>query len=170
MCLVSWLFSLPDKDHIIYRPFTQLLKSPIFQNMYQEKTRCFQAGSLRFAISSTALFPRRLAVKQEQLTCGQSLFLWKFGVGWPPNVGVGSQPSHGVGRLVTQICMLNKEYYSLRYGDFDSMTSYLTQIKTLKERIRGTKVVLDDDKQTLLCLGMTLPDRCRENIVILHIK
>lgn len=53
---------------------------------------------------------------------------------------------------------LTKEYYSLRFADFDSITSYLTQIKTLEERIRGTKVILDDDKQTLLCLGMTLPE------------
>ncbi|KAF6221652.1 hypothetical protein HO133_001620 [Letharia lupina] len=54
---------------------------------------------------------------------------------------------------------LTREYYSLRYEDFDSMTHYLTQIKTLEERIRGTNVILDDDKQTLLCLGMTLPER-----------
>lgn len=53
---------------------------------------------------------------------------------------------------------LTREYYSLRYDDFDSMTSYLTQIKTLEERIRNTNVILDDDKQTLLCLGMTLPE------------
>ncbi|KAF6222411.1 hypothetical protein HO133_001497 [Letharia lupina] len=54
---------------------------------------------------------------------------------------------------------LTREYYSLRYEDFDSMTHYLTQIKTLEERIRGTNVILDDDKQTLLCLGMTLPEQ-----------
>ena len=54
---------------------------------------------------------------------------------------------------------LTREYYSLRYEDFDSMTHYLTQIKSLEERIRGTKVILDDDKKTLLCLGMTLPER-----------
>ncbi|CAD6586966.1 MAG: hypothetical protein ASARMPRED_002898 [Alectoria sarmentosa] len=53
---------------------------------------------------------------------------------------------------------LTREYYSLRYDDFDSMTSYLTQIKTLEERIRNTNVILDNDKQTLLCLGMTLPE------------
>ena len=53
---------------------------------------------------------------------------------------------------------LTKEYYSLRYDDFDFMTFYLTQIKTLEERIRETNVTLDDDKRTLLCLGMTLPE------------
>ena len=39
------------------------------------------------------------------------------------------------------------------------MTAYLTQIKTLEERIRNTGVTLDDDKRTLLCLGMSLPER-----------
>ena len=53
---------------------------------------------------------------------------------------------------------LIKKYYSLRYEDFDFITSYLTQIKTLEERIRDIKVILDDNKQTLLCLGMTLPE------------
>ena len=54
---------------------------------------------------------------------------------------------------------LTREYYSLRYEEFSSMTSYLTYIKTLEERIRGTNVTLDDDKQTILCLGMTLPEQ-----------
>lgn len=53
---------------------------------------------------------------------------------------------------------LTREYYSLRYDEFDSMTHYLTQIKTLEERIRGTNMILDNDKQTLLCFGMTLPE------------
>lgn len=53
---------------------------------------------------------------------------------------------------------LTREYYSLRYEDFDSMTSYLTQIKTLEERIRNINVTLDNDKQTLLCLGMIFPE------------
>ena len=53
---------------------------------------------------------------------------------------------------------LTREYYSLRYDDFDSMTSYLTQIKTLEKRIRNTNVILDNDKQILLCLDMTLPE------------
>lgn len=38
------------------------------------------------------------------------------------------------------------------------MTEYLIKIKILEERIRNTNVVLDDDKQTLLYLGMTLPE------------
>ena len=54
---------------------------------------------------------------------------------------------------------LTRKYYSLRYEDFHSMTTYLTQIKSLEERIRNTNVTLDNDKQTLLCLGMTLPEK-----------
>lgn len=57
-----------------------------------------------------------------------------------------------------EFIQLTREYYSLRYEDFDSMTHYLTHIKTLEERIRGTNMVLDDDKQTLLCLDITLPE------------
>ena len=41
---------------------------------------------------------------------------------------------------------LTKEYYSLRYEDFDSMTSYLTQIKTFEKRIRNINVTLDNNK------------------------
>ena len=61
---------------------------------------------------------------------------------------------------------LIKEYYSLRYEDFDSMTSYFTQIKTLEERIRDINVILDDDKQTLLYLDMTLPESLQYYIKI----
>ena len=53
---------------------------------------------------------------------------------------------------------LTREYYSLKFDDYDYITSYLTKIKTLEERIRSTNVILDDDKQTLLCLGITLPE------------
>ena len=53
---------------------------------------------------------------------------------------------------------LTREYYSLKFEEYGSITAYLTKIKTLEERIRDTGVVLDDDKQTLLCLGMTLPE------------
>ena len=48
---------------------------------------------------------------------------------------------------------LTREYYSLRFEEYAFMTEYLTKIKTLEEWIRNTNVVLDDDKQTLLCLG-----------------
>ena len=54
---------------------------------------------------------------------------------------------------------LTREYYTLRYEDYDSITAYLTQIKTLEERIQNINIILDDDKQTLLYLDMTLPKR-----------
>ena len=53
---------------------------------------------------------------------------------------------------------LTREYYSLKYEEYDCITSYLTKIKTLEERIRSTNIILDDNKQTLLCLGITLPE------------
>lgn len=53
---------------------------------------------------------------------------------------------------------LTKEYYTLRYDEYGLITEYLTKIKTLEERIRNTNITLDDDKQTLLCLGMTLSE------------
>ena len=54
---------------------------------------------------------------------------------------------------------LTREYYFLRYEDFHFMTTYLTQIKSLEERIRNINVTLDHNKQTLLCLDMTLPEK-----------
>ena len=66
----------------------------------------------------------------------------------------------------TEFMKLIKEYYSLRYEDFDFMISYFTQIKTLEERIRGINVILDDDKQTLLCFDMTLPESLQYYIKI----
>ena len=36
------------------------------------------------------------------------------------------------------------------------MISYFIQIKTFEKRIRDINVILDDDKQTLLCLNITL--------------
>lgn len=38
------------------------------------------------------------------------------------------------------------------------MTDYLTKIKTLEEHTRDMNVILDNDKQTVLCLAMTLPE------------
>ena len=53
---------------------------------------------------------------------------------------------------------LIKEYYTLRYTNFDTITDYLTHIKLLEERIAVTNVVLISDKQTILCLTISLPD------------
>ena len=40
----------------------------------------------------------------------------------------------------TEFIRLTREYYSLRYDDYSLMITYLTQIKTLEERIRKTNV------------------------------
>ena len=53
---------------------------------------------------------------------------------------------------------LTREYYSLRYDEYDSATAYLIKIKTMEERIRDINMVLDRDKQTLLCLGTILSE------------
>ena len=51
-----------------------------------------------------------------------------------------------------------KEYYILKYDEFESMIEYLTHIKLFEERIIVTKVVFMFDKQTILCLAISLPD------------
>ena len=53
---------------------------------------------------------------------------------------------------------LIKKYYTLKYTDFDTMTAYLTYIKQLEERITATNIVLTPNKQTILCLAISLPD------------
>ena len=52
---------------------------------------------------------------------------------------------------------LSKEYYSLQFKQFKSMSDYLTYIKVLEEKIDATKVTLDTDNRTILCLSMSLP-------------
>ena len=61
---------------------------------------------------------------------------------------------------------LIKKYYSLRYKDFDFMIFYFTQIKIFEKRIRDINVILDDDKQTLLCLNITLSESLQYYIKI----
>ena len=61
---------------------------------------------------------------------------------------------------------LTKEYYTIDYHKFGSMSEYLTHIKLLEERIRSTKVTLDDDKQTLICLTLSLPEHLQYLIKI----
>lgn len=53
---------------------------------------------------------------------------------------------------------LTKEYYTLKLTDFETISAYLTHIKQLEERIAATKVVLTPDKQTILCLAISLTD------------
>ena len=51
---------------------------------------------------------------------------------------------------------LSKEYYTLRFKLFKSVTEYLTQIKVLEEKIDATQVILNNDNRTVLCLSMSL--------------
>ena len=61
---------------------------------------------------------------------------------------------------------LTKEYYTLEYDKFETVTEYLTHIKSLEERIAATNVILTPDKQTILCLSMSLPDHLQYLIKI----
>lgn len=54
---------------------------------------------------------------------------------------------------------LSKEFYTIDYESFNSMSNYLTHIKLLEERIEATKIELTWDKQILLCLTMSLPEK-----------
>jgi len=61
---------------------------------------------------------------------------------------------------------LTKEYYTLSSADFKSTGDMLTHIKLLEERIDATKVTLDSDKRTILCLMMCLPEQYRSLVQI----
>lgn len=54
---------------------------------------------------------------------------------------------------------LSKEFYTIDYESFDSMSNYLTHIKLLDERIEATKIELTRDKRILLCLSMSFPEQ-----------
>ena len=41
---------------------------------------------------------------------------------------------------------LTKEYYTLKYTNFDTITDYLTHIKLLEKRIAATDVILTSNK------------------------
>lgn len=57
----------------------------------------------------------------------------------------------------SEFMRLSKEYYSIQFKSFKSMSEYLTYIKILEERIDVTKVTLDTNNRTILCLSMSLP-------------
>lgn len=57
----------------------------------------------------------------------------------------------------SEFMRLSKEYYTLQHKSFKSMSEYLTHIKVLEEKINATKVILDADNRTILCLSMSLP-------------
>lgn len=66
-----------------------------------------------------------------------------------------------------QFMRLSREYYSLRYDDTkESLTNFLTRLKILEERIAATRVTMNNDKRTLLCLTMALPPRFRSLVQI----
>lgn len=52
---------------------------------------------------------------------------------------------------------LSKEYYTLQFKSFKSIPEYLTRVKVLEKKIDATKVVLDSNNRTILCLSMSLP-------------
>ena len=57
----------------------------------------------------------------------------------------------------SEFIRLSKEYYTLQYKAFKSVSEYLTHIKILEEKIDATKVILDTNTRTILCLSMSLP-------------
>jgi hypothetical protein len=61
------------------------------------------------------------------------------------------QPSGNI-----EFMRLSKEYFTLRYHDFKTMSDYLTRIKVLEEKIDSTKVDFNTNR-TILCLSMSLP-------------
>ncbi len=57
----------------------------------------------------------------------------------------------------SEFMRLSKEYYTIQFKSFKSVPQYLTHIKVLEEKIDNTKVVLNTDNRTILCLAMSLP-------------
>ncbi|CAD6588630.1 MAG: hypothetical protein ASARMPREDX12_003396 [Alectoria sarmentosa] len=53
---------------------------------------------------------------------------------------------------------LIKQYYTVKYTNFESVTDFITHIMLLEEPIAATNVILTTDKQTILCLSMSLLD------------
>ena len=51
---------------------------------------------------------------------------------------------------------LTKQCYTTKYNNFKTVSDNITHIKTLKERILATDVVLTPDKQSILCLSISL--------------
>ena len=59
----------------------------------------------------------------------------------------------------SEFMRLSKEYYTLQFKGFKTVSEYLTHIKVLEEKIDATKVVLNEDNRTILCLSMSLPQK-----------
>ncbi|KAF6238752.1 hypothetical protein HO173_003259 [Letharia columbiana] len=57
----------------------------------------------------------------------------------------------------SEFMRLSKEYYTLQFKAFKTIPEYLTHIKVLEEKIDATKVTLDTNNRTILCLSISLP-------------
>ena len=57
----------------------------------------------------------------------------------------------------SEFIRLSKEYYTLQFKAFKLISEYLTRIKVLEEKIDATKMVLDTNNRTILCLSTSLP-------------
>ena len=57
----------------------------------------------------------------------------------------------------SEFMRLSKEYYTLRFKAFKTVSEYLNRIKILEEKIDASKVILDANNRTILCLSMSLP-------------
>ncbi len=57
----------------------------------------------------------------------------------------------------TQFMCLICKYYTLQFDDNKFLSDFLTHVKILEEHIDSTNVQMNNDKQTLLCLLMSLP-------------
>ena len=55
-----------------------------------------------------------------------------------------------------QFMRLTKKYYSLNINDFKKMSELLNKIKKLEEQLNVTRIILIDDKRTIVCFMMTL--------------
>lgn len=56
----------------------------------------------------------------------------------------------------SEFMRLSKQYYTVKFGSFKTVPEYLTHIKLLEEKIDATKVILDTNNRTILCLSMLL--------------
>jgi len=59
----------------------------------------------------------------------------------------------------TQFMRLICKYYTLWFDDNESLSDFLTCVKILEEHIDSINVQMNNDKQTLLCLSMSLSVR-----------
>ncbi len=66
----------------------------------------------------------------------------------------------------TQFMRLICKYYTLQFDDNEFLSDFLTCVKILEEHIDSTNVQMNNNKQTLLCLSMSLSVRYHSLIQI----